>query len=121
MACQPPFCNSTEFVFSASKLSTTFVVFPFAVKVIATFLPSPIVYSMYSLFLTSSYTPLKSNPKLPSLASIRQLNLPPFLTSFSARGECQSSEAWFHFVICSGLVQYSHTFCTGALTVLDTV
>jgi hypothetical protein len=65
--------------------------------------------------------PPKSNPKLPSFASIRVMNLPPGLKSFSARGACQSSEALHHRVMCSGFVQYFHTFSTGALMVDDTV
>src|SRR5258707_41642 len=57
----------------------------------------------------------------PSFASILARNLPPTRRSFSANGECQSSDALFHFVMCSGDVQYCHTFSTGAFTVFSTV
>ncbi|MNL24846.1 hypothetical protein D3C87_1462970 [compost metagenome] len=65
--------------------------------------------------------PPKSNPKLPSLASIRDVNAPPARRSFSALGVCQSSEALHHFMMSCGFDQNSHTFSTGAFTVAATV
>src|SRR5687767_14274508 len=58
---------------------------------------------------------------LPSLASILATNLPPVRKSFSALGVCQSSEALFHWVMCSGFDQKSQTFSTGASIVFSTV
>lgn len=49
IACQPPFCNSTELISSASKVSTTFVLSPSYEKMIFAFLPSPMVYSINRL------------------------------------------------------------------------
>ena len=46
IACHPPCCISIEFSFSASKLSSTLVLFPSEEKVIFTFLPSSMVYPM---------------------------------------------------------------------------
>src|SRR5690606_16626181 len=63
----------------------------------------------------------KSNPKLPSLASIRDFNFLPTRKSFSALGQCQSSEAKFQFTMCSGLFHKSHTFSMGTSTVAFTV
>src|SRR5690554_2774895 len=48
---------------------------------------------------------------------MRYENLPFSLRSFSARGLCQSSDALFHFTICSGLVQQVHTFSGETFTV----
>src|SRR5689334_2112651 len=79
------------------------------------------VNSISSFGITSSYTPPKSKPILPSFASIRVLNFPPTRRSFSERGECQSGDALFHLVICSGADQYCQTFCTGARTVASIV
>lgn len=47
---------------------------------------------------------MKSNPVLPSFASILNKNLPPVFRSFCAFGVCQSGEALFHFMMCSGVV-----------------
>src|SRR5215207_9897949 len=121
IACHPPLCISIELVLSASNVSTTSVVSPAGVKCTVTFRPSPRVYSISSFSFTSSYTPPKSDPKLPSLASILERNLPPTLKSFSDRGVCQSSEALFHFMMCSGAVQNFQTFSVGALIVAFTV
>src|SRR5687768_14757482 len=76
---------------------------------------------MVSFGFTSSYTPSKSKPMLPSRASIREENFPPVRKSFSAFGVCHSSEALFHLVMCSGSDQSFHTFSTGALMVVSTV
>src|SRR5690606_38154833 len=58
---------------------------------------------------------------LPSLASMRDENLPPTRKSFSAFGVCQSCDGLFHFTICPGSVQSFHAFSTGALIVASTV
>src|SRR5687768_326193 len=65
--------------------------------------------------------PAKSKPTLPSFASIREVKDPPVRRSFSARGVCQSSEAEFHLVMCSGSLHSFQTFSTGALTFVLTV
>src|SRR5215211_2098956 len=119
IACQPPLCISIEFCDSASKVSTICVWLPSSLKLIFAFLPSSMVYSMYSFGFTTSYTPPKSKPELPSLASIRKVKLPPGLRSCCALGVCHSGEGLFHFVMSSVLVQTSHTFFTVAFTVVS--
>src|SRR5579862_9575838 len=52
---------------------------------------------------------------------MRYKNLPPTRRSFLALGECQSSEAWFHWVTCLGSFHNSQTFSTGAFTVASIV
>src|SRR5882762_1652715 len=87
----------------------------------ATFLPSPIVYSIPLYGWTLVYTPSKSKLALPSLAAIVVLNFPPVRKSFSAYGACQSSDAWHHLVMCFGSDQNFQTFSTGALMRVSTV
>ena len=48
--------------------------------------------------------PSEMNPMLPSLASIREENLPPSRRSTEAAVVCQSSDAAFHFLMSSGVV-----------------
>ncbi len=50
------------------------------------------------------YVPAKSNPKLPSFASMREENWPPTRRSTVAAVVCQSSDAAFHCLIASGEV-----------------
>lgn len=59
----------------------------------------------------------KSKPKLPSLASILAVYLPPTRKSFEALGQCQVSMAKFHRVMCSGRYQHSQTLSVGAAMV----
>ena len=72
--------------------------------------PTSMVYASFSLSITSSQIAWKSKPKLPPFASMRAKYFSPTLSSFSARRLCQSSEAKFHFVMCSGLVRNFKTF-----------
>src|SRR5918995_3689501 len=65
--------------------------------------------------------PSKSKPVLPSLASMRALNLPPSRRSTSLSVVCQSSWAAFHCLMSSGLFQASQTLAIGALTAVSTV
>src|SRR5688572_19842138 len=65
--------------------------------------------------------PSKSNPWLPSFASIRDENFPPSRKSTVLRVVCQSSCAAFHCLMSSGLLQAFHTRSSGALTKLSTV
>jgi len=58
---------------------------------------------------------------LPSFASMREMNVPPTLRSDVARGVCQSGEALFHSLMCSGAVHMSQTVSAGAKTVASTV
>ncbi len=121
MACQPACCISGGFVSSASKLSARVVSFPLGVNTTSTFRPSAIVYAIRLWVSIPVYSPSKSKPMLPSLASMRDRSFPPTCRSFSAHGVCHSGEAAFHCVICAGAFQMSHTFFTGAWIVVPTV
>ncbi|WP_242651039.1 hypothetical protein [Yoonia tamlensis] len=57
---------------------------------------------------------------LPSLASIRDENLPPARKSTVAAVVCQSSEAAFHYIISAGVVQQAQTVWIVAFTVVST-
>src|SRR5690606_2196747 len=59
--------------------------------------------------------------KLPSLASIRFLNLPPTLRSFSLAGVCQLGSGVFHCTMSAGVFHACQTFATGAFAVAFTV
>src|SRR5690606_40283765 len=97
-------------------------VLPFCpVNKVVAFRPSPMVYVISLCNSTLSYIPSKSNPKLPSLASILFLNLPPTLRSFSLLGVCQLGSAAFHCIMSLGVFQTFHTFATGAFIVIPTV
>jgi hypothetical protein len=52
---------------------------------------------------------------------MRLVNVPPTLRSLDAEGVCQSSEAAFHFMMCSGVTQWVHTLATGAWIRASTV
>lgn len=67
------------------------------------------------------YSPAKSNPKEPSLASIRDENLPPGLRSTVDEVVCQSGEAVFQAMMSSGVVYEAQTNCKGAATTVETV
>ncbi len=58
---------------------------------------------------------------LPSLAAMWELNFPPGLKSLVAEVVCQSSDALFHCMMCSGEVYMVQTFSTGAWTIASTV
>src|SRR5690625_7910305 len=73
---------------------------------------------MNSCSLTPSHIAEQPNPKLPSLASMRDRNAPPGRKSFVATGVCQSADALFHSLICFGVVHNSQTFSTGASIVV---
>ena len=69
-----------------------------------TALRSPKVYSMSRCGTTFVYSPSKSNPNEPSLASIREQNRPPGRRSTVAAVVCQSAEAAFQSLMSSGVV-----------------
>src|SRR3954453_3928484 len=58
---------------------------------------------------------------LPSLASMRDENVPPTGRSTAAAVVCQSSDAAFHCLMSSGVVHARQTSSIGAATVASTV
>ena len=71
--------------------------------------------------VTLLYVPPKSNPMLPSLASMREEKAPPTCKSTLAAVVCQSSEAAFHWVMWLGVVQAFQTCSVGAAIFVSTV
>src|SRR4029077_9307239 len=63
----------------------------------------------------------KSNPMLPSFASMREEKAPPVRKSTLAAVVCQSSDAAFHCLMFSGVVYARQTCSTGAATVVSTL
>ena len=65
--------------------------------------------------------PSKSKPALPSLACMREQNLPPSRRSTLARGVCHSGVAAFHCSMACGSFQAAQTRSSGARTVVSMV
>src|SRR4051812_10838326 len=81
----------------------------------------PKLHSINSWGTIFVYVPAKSNPMLPSLASMRDENWPPTRRSSEAAVVCQSSDAAFHCLMSSGVVHARQTSSTGAATVVSIV
>lgn len=120
IACQPSLCISTDF-FVWIKCCCDFCLICQFLEISDYNTSVRHLISNFCFLRISSQIASKSNPKLPSLASILEYIFRPTLKSFSAFGQCQSSKAKFHLEICSGIVQQSQTFCGFAEIVVSTV
>src|SRR5688572_12766792 len=121
MACHPCRCISGGFSFSRSNVSLTRTPSAFSTNSTVTSRPSLMRYSIAWLGTIRVYVPSKSKPSLPSLDSMRAMNLPPSRRSTALFAVCQSSCAVFHCLMSAGLFHASHTGVRSAFTRVSTV